>query len=69
MGKRKPDDDGPGMVRRSVSLPADECAELERIANEKRVSVSWVVRDAVSQYLASRTPLFHQNVPEENQRQ
>lgn len=68
MAKRKLND-GPRMVRRSVSLPADECAELERIANDKRVSISWVVRDAVSQYLASRTPLFRQNVPEENQRQ
>jgi metal-responsive CopG/Arc/MetJ family transcriptional regulator len=57
------------MVRRSVSLPADECAELERIAAERRVSVSWVVRDAVSKYLASRTPLFNQGLPRESQRQ
>lgn len=63
MARRKPID-SPGMVRRSVSLPVEECTELERIAGEKKVSVSWVVRDAVSQYLASRQPLFNQNVLE-----
>ena len=60
--------DSPGMVRRSVSLPVGEYAELERIAGERRVSVSWVVRDAVSRYLASQTPLFNQTVAGENER-
>lgn len=50
-----------------MSLPADECAELERLAKEKRVSVSWVVRDAVSQYLASKKPLVKKDFSEENQ--
>lgn len=57
------------MVRRTVSLPADEFVELERIASERRVSVSWVVRDAVTQYLASRTPLFTGNATGKDQRQ
>ena len=59
--------DSQAMVRRSVSLPADEYAELERIAGETRVSVSWVVRDAVSRYLAARTPLFRQSVAGKSQ--
>jgi hypothetical protein len=45
-------------VRASVSFSANDYAELELIAAEKRVSVAWVVRDAVGQYLAARNPLF-----------
>jgi len=33
-------------------ISADDRASLECIANEKRVSLAWVVRDAVSRYLA-----------------
>jgi hypothetical protein len=45
-------------VRASVSFPAADYAELERIASRKRVSVAWVVRDAVSKYLTMDAPLF-----------
>jgi metal-responsive CopG/Arc/MetJ family transcriptional regulator len=38
-------------VRVSVSFPPDHYAELQRIAAEKKVSVAWVVRDAVELYL------------------
>lgn len=40
-------------VRASVSFPAIDYIELERIAAKKRVSLAWVVRDAVDQYLAN----------------
>lgn len=43
-------------VRASVSFPEDQYAELERIAVEQRVSLSWVVRDAVQSYLVTRMP-------------
>ena len=33
-------------------ISAADRAALERIANEKRVSLAWVVRDAVTRYLA-----------------
>lgn len=33
-------------------ISADDRAALDRIANEKRVSLAWVVRDAVTRYLA-----------------
>lgn len=46
--------------RVSVTFPADHYAELERIAGRKRVSVAWVVRDAVEGYLAAETPLLRQ---------
>lgn len=45
-------------TRASVTFPADLYAELERIAEEKRVSVAWVVRDAVEKYVEAQYPLF-----------
>lgn len=45
-------------TRASVSFPADLYAELERIAEEKKVSVAWVVRDAVEKYVEALYPLF-----------
>ncbi len=47
-----------GPVRVSVSLDADDYADLKVIAKDQRVSLAWVVRDAVSDYLDTRTPLF-----------
>ena len=48
--------DGP--VRVSVSLDAEDYADLKTIAKDMRVSFAWVVRDAVSDYLDARNPLF-----------
>jgi metal-responsive CopG/Arc/MetJ family transcriptional regulator len=45
-------------VRASVSFPEDQYAELERIAQSQRVSLAWVVRDAVQSYLVQRWPLL-----------
>lgn len=44
-------------VRASVSFPEDQYVELERIALDLRVSLAWVVRDAVQTYLVNRWPL------------
>ena len=41
-----------GAERISLMISADDRASLDRIANEKRVSLAWVVRDAVTRYLA-----------------
>jgi len=38
-------------VRMSVSFPASTYEILERLARKKKVSLAWVVRDAVDQYL------------------
>lgn len=53
-------------IRASVSFEREDYAELERIAEEKRVSVAWVVRDAVSRYLSERSPLFRDTELTEN---
>jgi hypothetical protein len=45
-------------VRASVSFPEDQYAELERIALDKRVSLAWVVREAVEAYLVKQWPLL-----------
>ncbi len=48
-------------VRRvSVSFDRGDYDELVRIAAEKRVSLAWVVRDAVAAYIFRRGPLFRQ---------
>lgn len=57
MAKKKSRDSS-GTVRVSVSFPIAEYRELERIARGRRVSVAWVVRDAVTKYLADLNPLF-----------
>ncbi|MBU2732721.1 ribbon-helix-helix protein, CopG family [Acidithiobacillus ferrooxidans] len=44
--------------RASVTFPTGLYAELERIAEEKKVSVAWVVRDAVEKYVEAQYPLF-----------
>lgn len=45
-------------MRASVSFPEDQYAELERIALKHRVSLAWVVREAVQTYLVQRKPLM-----------
>ena len=47
-----------GSVRMSVSFDADDYAAIKGIAQKKRVSAAWVVREAVANYLSDRTPLF-----------
>ncbi len=37
--------------RLPISVPKEDKEALERIAEGKRVSLAWVIRDAVTQYL------------------
>lgn len=46
------------VIRVSVSFDSADFAEVKAIAEEKRVSASWVIRDAVISYLNARAPLF-----------
>ncbi|MGA2763519.1 MAG: CopG family transcriptional regulator [Spirochaetia bacterium] len=45
-------------VRVSITFPEAHYLELERLSSMKKVSVAWVVRDAVEAYLKRETPLF-----------
>lgn len=45
-------------TRASVSFPNDLYATLEKIAEEKKVSVAWVVRDAAEKYVNEQWPLL-----------
>lgn len=48
----------PKTVRASVGFPRELYKTLEQIAEEKKVSVAWVVRDAAEKYVADKWPLF-----------
>ena len=47
-------------VRVSISFPPDMHGTLEQIASDKKVSLAWVVREAVDAYLGEKWPLFKQ---------
>ena len=44
--------------RASVTFPPDLYQALEDIARQHKVSIAWVVRDAVEKYVADKWPLF-----------
>jgi hypothetical protein len=45
--------------RLSVTLSQDQHRELSEIAQKNRVSVAWVVREAVDRLLKDDMPLLH----------
>lgn len=47
-----------GTVRLSITIPADDYTDLKKTAGRKRVSLAWVVRDAVQEYLKNQAPLL-----------
>jgi hypothetical protein len=46
------------VIRISVTFPSEYYSEIAKIATQRKVSVAWVVRDAVEKYLTARSPLF-----------
>lgn len=48
----------PEVMRASVTFPANVYAELEKIAESKRVSLAWVVREAAEKYVVDQWPLL-----------
>ncbi len=51
-------------VRVSISFPPEVYETLELIAEEKKVSLAWVVREAAEQYIDSKRPLFSRKAGE-----
>ncbi len=47
--------------RASITFPRDLYQTLEDIAKQHKVSIAWVVRDAVEKYVAEKWPLFASN--------
>jgi metal-responsive CopG/Arc/MetJ family transcriptional regulator len=45
-------------TRASISFPNALYETLEKIAEEKKVSVAWVVRDAAEKYVNDQWPLL-----------
>ena len=52
-------------VRVTISFPPDMHGTLEQIAKDKKVSLAWVVREAVEQYISSKWPLLFRRKTEE----
>lgn len=46
------------MIRSSVGFPPELYQTLEQIAKQQKVSVGWIVRDAVEKYVRDRWPLL-----------
>ena len=51
-------------VRVTISFHPDMHGTLEQIAKDKKVSLAWVVREAVDTYLGEKWPLFKQGGPQ-----
>jgi predicted transcriptional regulator len=49
-------------TRATFTVDTDDMAELEAIAKHQRVSVAWVIRDCIKQYLADRSHLLEKAV-------
>jgi hypothetical protein len=45
-------------VRCSVTFSPEIFEALEHLARQKKVSIAWVVRDAVDRYVTDQLPLF-----------
>lgn len=45
-------------TRLSVTIEREQYELLEKVAAEHKVSVAWVVRDAIEKYISDRWPLL-----------
>jgi metal-responsive CopG/Arc/MetJ family transcriptional regulator len=45
-------------VRASITFPSNLYETLEKIAQQKKVSLAWVVRDAAEKYVTDQLPLL-----------
>ena len=59
------DQDTTDSVRASVTFPGHDYRILESIARDKKVSLAWVVRDAVDRYISDQWPLLDASTREQ----
>lgn len=45
-------------IRTSVTIPSEDHTELQTMAERRKVTVAWLIREAVASYLAAKTPLL-----------
>ena len=45
-------------LRASITFPPEVYRTIEDLARQKKVSIAWVVREAVEKYVADQWPLF-----------
>jgi len=45
-------------VRTTVTIPSETYQVVEALAEQKKVSMAWVVREAVDQYVSQQWPLL-----------
>jgi len=55
--ERKPAESG-AQPRASITFPPELYKIIEDLARRKKVSIAWVVRDAVEKYVADQWPLL-----------
>ncbi len=60
-GQQRSETPAEASVRATISFPSDMYQTLEGIARQKKVSLAWVVREAVDQYVTDKWPLFGKN--------
>jgi hypothetical protein len=53
----------PPWVRASISFPSDLYETLDAIAQQKKVSLAWVVRDAAERYVEGRSRMDEGQTP------
>lgn len=59
MPSAAPATDDKSAYRLSVSLTPEQHRELNEIARKNRVSVAWVIREAIDRLLKDDMPLFY----------
>ena len=47
--------EGESVDRITLSLSSEDKAALTKIADQKRVSIAWVIRDAITLYLSKKS--------------
>lgn len=57
-GKNKSTRNNAPQPRASITFPPEVYQTLEDLAKKKKVSIAWVVRDAVEKYIDDQWPLL-----------